>query len=338
VDVDKALAETAKGVKPVYVFHGGERVLIDRAVAAIRDKVFGAAGPGLGEDRLDAKDTTPAHVVDACRSVPMFAPKRLVIVRGIEGWSSEQQEVLLGYVAQPAPTSVLILMADGKLDKRFKFVSQAAKLGVLYEASAPGDRDVGPWLVSEAQRRNMRIAPRVVHAVVEAVGADLAALTDALERLQLFAGERDITEEDVDEVVASTRAASIFELTEAIGDRDLPRALRVHGNLVAHREASLRTLAMLVRQVRMIARTRDALERGSESSLASVLKIPPFAAQRLATQARRWTTGQVVRALRVCSETDRQLKRSRRGDSRIMEEALIALTGGPGLGEVPLAR
>jgi DNA polymerase-3 subunit delta len=235
-------------------------------------------------------------------------------------------------VNAPTPSTVLIMLAD-KLDGRTRFATGARKKGYLFEAYAPSEREIPFWLENEARRRGTSFGPGAAASLALAIGADLGALSDALDRLRLFAGDRAITERDVDETVVSVREASQFELADAVGERNLPRALGLVSQLMRQREPGLLVLTFVARQIRILCRAREAIERGDE--LASALRLPPFVANKVGNQAKRWSAAQLIRALRICARADDRLKTGggRDRDARVLEELVLALCGGPGLGE-----
>jgi DNA polymerase-3 subunit delta len=250
----------------------------------------------------------------------------------VHDWKSEDQEQMLAYVAAPTPSTVLVMLTD-KLDGRTKFASTVKKRDLVVEAVAPPERELGGWLEAEAKRRGTSFAPGAAAALVLAIGADLGALSDALDRLQLLAGARAITDKDIDEAVANVREASQFELPDAIADRKLARSLSLVHDLIRQREPALLVLTFVARQMRLLARARDAVDRGED--LGAALKLPPFVVNKLATQSKRWSTPQLLRALKICATADARLK-SGGGtgrDARMLEELVLALAGSPGMGE-----
>jgi DNA polymerase-3 subunit delta len=228
-----------------------------------------------------------------------------------------------------------VLLAD-RLDGRTRLATTFKKKGFFFFADPPDERDLAAWLETEARRRNTSFEHGAATSLALTIGADLTALSDALDRLHLYAGQRPIRTSDVDEIVAPLREATHFELPEAIGQRDLPRALALAHQLIRQREAGLLVLTFIARQVRLIARARDAIERGDD--VASALKLPPFIVRGITAQARRWTPAQLNRALRVCAQADARFKTGggRDRDARLLEETVLALTGGPGMGEPAL--
>ncbi|MEI8257217.1 MAG: DNA polymerase III subunit delta [Deltaproteobacteria bacterium] len=325
MDVQRAIDDALKGkLLPVYVIQGAEPMLVSRAIEALRKVTVGGGPRALSEDHYEAATTRPAAVIDACRMLPMLSKWRFVMVRAVDNWKADDHEQLLGYINAPTPSTVLVLLTD-KLDGRTKFATALKKKNILFDAQGPSEREMVPWLEAEAGRRGTSFAPGAAASLVLVIGADLSAVSDALDRLLLFASGRAITEGDVDAVIATVRESSQFELPDAIADKNMAKALGIAHQLQRQRAAGLLVLAMVARQMRLLARTRDALDRGED--LIQALRVPPFVASKLAGQVKRWTPAQLSRALRTCARTDLRLKSGggRDRDARAIEELVLWL-------------
>lgn len=327
--IEALIAEAPKGkVPPVVLLTGDESLLITRAVEAIRAGTVGAGPRGFNEDQFEAGSVNSAVVMDAARSLPMMAKVRLVLVRNVDQWKADAWEEVIRYVQAPVSSSVLVLTAE-KIHGSLKVVTLAKKGGWFFDAAAPNERDLEPWLDNEARRRKINFAQGAAESLVLSIGSDLSALVDALERLSLFAGDRAITEQDVEQVIAPIREAGPFELSEAIAAKNVARCFALIDNASRSREKdrpALVLLALVVRQIRILAVARDAIDRGADPVSALAGKMPPFAARKIADQVKRWSAKQLFRALERCAATDLRLKSGGRGyEWRVMEELVLDL-------------
>ncbi|HWM87129.1 MAG TPA: DNA polymerase III subunit delta [Kofleriaceae bacterium] len=291
---------------PVYILCSPEPLLVDRALAAIREAAVPGALRGFNEDSIDGRGATAARIVLAARTLPMMAKRRLVLVRDISQLAAAELAELVPYLDSPSPETVLVA-TSGKVDRRLKFYAAAGKKGFLHELAAP--RDLGGWVADEARRREVAIAPPARTRLVEVVGADLSRLSLALEQLALYAGDRPISVDDVDDLVADTRERSVFELTDAIGAGDRRRALGALASLVDQRQSAIGVIAMLARHMRQLALYRAGRDGGmGKSDLGRLLGVPPFVVDKLGRQAGRYSDEALGRAATALSATDRALK------------------------------
>lgn len=337
MEVDDVIANAKKGnLLPVYLLGGAERLLVQRCTDAIREATVGPGPRGLSEDLYDGKGLSAQVVISAARTLPMMSKRRLVTVRGVDLMPAAEQDNLLAYFPRPEPSTVLVLLAL-QLDQRRRIAAEAKKHGFLVVAAPPREDRLVPWVTREAKSRGMQLDPGAVESMCLLVGPDLSLLSDALDRVQLFAMGRPVTAADVDQCVTAVREVVAWDLADAIAERDLASALSILARLMAQRQPALPTLAVMGRPVYQIAKARRHLasKDPDKGSLGSVVKGPPQAVKRIETAARRWSAAHLARAVRILATADASLKGSKREDARILEECAIALCGGPGMGERP---
>ena len=320
------LGELRRGeIEPIYCLYGKERFLLGRALDALRAAVLEPATKDFNHDVIDAK-TGAAAIVAAARTLPMMAKRRLVVVRGVDELKADATEPLLSYIADPAPETVLVLLAD-KVDARQKLFATLKKKGALVAFDPPRDRELYSFIVAEARSRGGGIEESAARLLAEIVGPDLGQLAQAVEKLVLYAGKtRRISDEDVATCVAETRARSIFDLMNAVGQGDREAALRQVRRMLADRESPIGIVSMLARHFRQLAVTRElSSQRAGKGEIASALGLNPYFVDGLVAQARRYSPRTLARALERICEADAALKSSRLDDGILLERLIGGL-------------
>jgi DNA polymerase-3 subunit delta len=328
VHVQQLLSEVEAGrIPPVVVIAGSERFFVDRAVGALRKAIVGDGPTGFNEDIFEGKSCTAARIVDAARTLPMLASQRLVLVREADAIAAAELDKLADYLEAPSPSTCVVLLAE-KLDGRTRMAKRASKLDMVVDTAPLKLGDLRSFVQSEANRRKLRIAPEAVAELIDAIGNDLPAIDDALERLALYVGEgAAIDVRAIEACVTKVRVESIWALVDAVSMRDRRAALRAAASLLADREPPLRILAMVARQLRIVSRMQAALARGlPPQEAAREAGAPPFKARDLATAARRFAPDALARAFAILAETDLALKGSKRPGDTVLQGALLALT------------
>jgi len=323
---DVAKRASNGSLEPVYVLVGTERLLIERAVDAVRSAVDSMGAPGFNVEVFDGKGLDAARVISAARTLPMMADTRFVLLRHVDAMTPTEQTNLAEYLDDPSDTTCFIVTA-AKLDGRGKLAKAAKKKGYLVEAKPLRGRELREFIRAEATAREHNIAPQAIEALLDAVGDDLAAIDDAMERLSLFvgAGQR-IDAEAVMACVTRIRVESIWSLVDAIGLKDRRKGIAAAQSLLDDREPPLRLLAMVARQLRIVARMREALSEGLRpQEAAKRAGAPPFKAGDLTESARRFTADSLGEAFALIAETDRALKSSKRPPDVILQDAVLEL-------------
>ena len=322
----------------VYCLVGESRIEVDRALTAIRAAAHPDGGADLATDAFDAqspgdKAELAARIVSASNTMPFLARRRLVLVRSVELLDGAAAETLLGYLASPSPSTCLVLLGD-KADGRLKLFARLKKDGVLFSFDPPRDDASARALIErEAQVRGVRFEPRALTAFLEIVPLDAGEITNAVEQLSLYvsaaapqrSGETRIGEEAVRAVLVARREHSIFELTDAIGQGSVERALRLLRALPPEDAAPVKVCTMLGRTVRQLMATKTLPARTNKFDVAQTLGVPPFVAEKLLGQAAGFSVQALERVLLLVAETDRLLKSSRNDDDLLVDRMVLGM-------------
>jgi len=329
--VSKVVADIRKGkLAPVYVLYGTELAPVREVLQALREVVLVGGLEAFNHERFEGRRIDAvAPVLEACAQLPMMAERRLVelsdpdqIDKGKDEKDRRAMTALADYIAAPSPTTVLVVI--GGVDGRSKLVSRAKKTGVTLRCDPlKRDNDATAYLQGLARARGLTLASDAAHALVAAVGLGQSGLDTAFELAQLHAGDGcDVTLADVEGVVAQTREAVIFNLTDAVGIGDLANALTILDELFRQSstppigQANM-VLAMLSRQIRLIMTAKVA-----KGSIEQAAGVPPFVARKLAAQARRFDEDRLRAAHRGLVWLDRGLKG---GSATVVRSPQLAL-------------
>jgi DNA polymerase-3 subunit delta len=313
-------AVRAGKLEPLYVLHSEHPILVERAVTAIRDAAVPPAARGFNYDVVEGKPTG-ARIVALAQTLPMMAARRMVFVRDLGLMAADDAEPLLTYLAKPNPSTVIVCVTQ-KLDKRLKLFATLSKKGCLHVLDAP--RQLQPWVRGEAKARGVNIDGGAIARLVDTVGDDLSRLALAVEQLGLYAGDRAVTANDVDDLIADTRERSVFELTDAIGAADRGRSRAAVVSLCDQKESAVGVVMMLARYVRNMSQLHALRARGvPRNEWGSRIGLPPFIVDKLAQQARSYTADVLAHATVALATADRALK----GDITLMSHLGDRFTG-----------
>jgi DNA polymerase III subunit delta len=316
-------------VAPVYFVHGPERYLVEQLVAKLRAALVTGPMAAFNFRRVRAKETSGAEISAEARAVPMMAAHRLIVVDEADKLTAADWEALETYLAAPAAESTVVFSAE-KIDLRRAVFSKANKRGEVHAAQPLSENSLPAFVRQRAAMRKIALGQGADVALALAVGADAAAIDDAVERLGLFVGEGGtVGEEEVAEVVTAVRQRSVFELVDAIGQKKRADAVALLVRLLAAREEPLRLLALLARHYRQLLAARIEAHAGAgEGEVASRLGVPPFVARKLLAQSGRFGGAELETAIARIARADLELKSSRRPAGLVLEEAVVGLALG----------
>ncbi len=327
-------SQLARGEAPVYLLHGDEPFFTREAAAWLRTTVLAGAPEDFNLDRFDAKeDLDPERIAQAARTLPMMGPKRLVLVRQAEvllHQPAAKVKPIVTYLKDPDPMSCLLFVANTKVRKNASLYKAVKKAGVVVEYKTPWERELTGWVQGRARNRGRQLRPDAAHMLVHAIGRDVAGLDAALDRLCLYVdGGAPIEAQHVEETVSHTRTRTVWELVDAIAERDTPQALARAHRLLEQGESALALLGMVARQFRQLMIGSDLRASGmSPTDAAKEAGVPAFRARAFARQLEKYRMDELVGAVARLAEADAALKGSKLSDALIFEGALLDLCSG----------
>ena len=343
-------------LRPGYVLLGDEAYLYERCRRAILDTLVDPHGGIQMRDfalaEIDLAETNIFEALDRAQTPSLMAPFQVLFLRNIKtlygrGAKKDEFAALDTYGRSPNPQALLVFVADHlhlpadlrRMDMQDKDRYERIRetLGEwcgMVEMVRVEESDAMRWLVAEAEKRGSALEVDAARELADALGADLMLMASELEKLVLFVGERrSITLGDVETMVLGAKQRSLYELTDAISAKDRPRALALLQGLLnasdGGEESAIGHLYMLARTFRQMLVILEKNVRDSRAiwqALWQGFRMPPFAAEDLIRQARRYKSRrELTRALRLIARADLELRSSPPDKRLVLERLVLAL-------------
>jgi DNA polymerase-3 subunit delta len=347
-EIEAAAAGTGP-LQPGYVLAGDEVFLLDRCRAAV---LKGFVPPDLKDfclSDMDLNGTSIFEILDRAQTPSLMSPFQVIFIRSVRqlytrGAKKEEFAALDRYFRSPNPQALLIFVADFlripsdnrrmEMDDKNRFERLRETLGEhcgVVELARVNEEDAMRWTLATAQEAGARMEPDAARELVDALGADMMMIASEVEKLLLYTlGRGKISLGDVETMVVGAKQRSLYELTDAISAHDRTRALFLLQGLLnssdAGEDAAIGHLYMLARTFRQMLVILEKNVRDSRAiwqALWQGFRMPPFAADDLIRQARRYKSRrELTRALRLVARADLEL-RSSPPDKRIVLERLV---------------
>ena len=347
-EIEAAQAGTGK-LRAGYVLAGDEIFLLDRCRATVLKALVPADLRDFCLSEFDLTSTSIFEVLDRAQTPSLMAPFQVIFVRNVRqlytrGAKKDEFAALARYFKSPNPQALLLFVADFlripsdarrmELDDKNRYERLTETLGEhcgMVELARANEEDAMRWAVATAQQADTRLEPDAARELVDALGADMMLVSSELEKLLLYTlGRGKITLGDVETMVLSAKQRTLYELTDAISARDRARALALLQGLLNSSDAGeegaighLYMLAKTFRQMLVILEKNVRDSRAIWQALWQGFRMPPFAADDLIRQARRYKSRrELTRALRLVARADLEL-RSSPPDKRLVLERLV---------------
>ena len=342
-------------LRPVYVFVGDEAFFRQKC----RDAILQALVPNdLREFSLyefDLAETDLAEVLDRARTPSLMAPFQVFFVRGVKnlfgrGSNQDKLTAIEQYARDPNPDAVLIFIADhisipadarrmDMIDKeRYERIREAmGRYAAMIELGRVEEGDAVRWIQEYCSTREVKIDPDAARELVDSLGSNMMMISNDLEKLILYVGDKKrITLDDVETMVLAAKQRSLYELTDAISARERTRALEMLDAILSTGEGEeaaighLYMLAKTFRQMLVILQRNVRDQRMLWAALWQGFRVPPFAADDIIRQARRYKSKrELTRAIRLVAKADLALRSNPPSKRLVLEKMVLDLTAEP---------
>jgi DNA polymerase-3 subunit delta len=317
----------ADELKPAYLIAGGDRPKVDRAVARLRARFE----PDAVESH-DATETSGEDAVAACNSLGLFGSgSRLVVIENVEQWKAPDAKAVAEYLRSPTPGTTVALVG-GELKKDAPLAKAVAPSGdvLIWDVQT---KAIHRWIADQFKLHATPVEAEACRRLSDLVGDDLYELSGEVEKLATWARGEEVTEADVEALVAPRASAPPWNLTDAWGARDVGGVLRAAERMLDRTgDPPSRVIPRLVGSLtnhlrRARAAHRLEAEGVSPADAAAKLGMKPYPAQKLYGQIRNYSAGELDAALIRLARLDHALK----GGSRLageleLERALVEIT------------
>ena len=341
----------ARKLASVYIFMGDEGFFRDRCRAALLEHLVPRDLRDFSFYELDLADTPVAEVLDRARTPSLMAPFQVFFVRNLKalyGRGSHQADydAIEAYAKSPNPDAVVIFVADHisipadvrrmELQDKERYERIRETLGdfsTIIEFARVDESEGMRWVVDSAGAQGVKVETDAARELVDSLGADMLLVANELEKLFLFVGEKKrVTLADVETMVLAAKQRSLYELTDAISAKDRPRALATLDAILSSgdgEEAAIGHLHMLAKTFRQMLVILEKNVRDSRAiwqALWQGFRLPPFAAEDVIRQARRYKSRRdLTRALRLIAKADLALRSSPVSKRLVMEKLVLDL-------------
>lgn len=265
-----------KKFRPLYWLEGDEDFFIDQVSNYAEQHLLDEAEKGFNLTILYGKETDWSTVMNACRRYPMFAERQVVILK--EAQAMKDILKLESYIDKPLESTIFVVAhKQGKIDGRSKIAKLIKEKGVLLSTKKMYDNQLPGWVEAYVHSVGKSISQKACMLLVDHIGNDLSRIANEIDKLLVnLPAEKKIDEGDIEKYVGISKEYNVFELQNAVGQKDMGKVMRIINYFAANPKAG--PIQMVIPALYNFFSKMNQVfgVKGGEKEIAAALGVHPF--------------------------------------------------------------
>ncbi|MBA4336650.1 DNA polymerase III subunit delta [bacterium] len=265
--------------KNVYLFFGEDTYSAHKKMTFWRNAFEEKHGGDMNIEILEGKPLLANDFQSNIQSAPFLADKRLVIVKDfLSKGNKEEQKKITEILEEEIPDFCIIVFIEYESpDKRSSLYKKINKVGHPEEFKELMGPDLIRWIQKRAQEIGLNIDSQIASYIGEQAGSDLWNLSNELEKLKTYSSGKQITKDDIENLVHPNLTTSIFKFTDYLAHRNAKGSLKTLDILIESGEDMMKIIFMIVRHFRILIQVKDLIDRGnSKNDIIGKIKEHPY--------------------------------------------------------------
>ena len=319
-ELEKSLRQ---GLEPLYLLLGPEWYLRRAAAQEITESALSTTLiREFNEASFSLLTDSVRSAVAAAEQLPMMSERRVVRVRDFARLRDADEDVLIAYLANPSPTTVMIFTADD-LDKRKKSTKALLDACTVVDFSPLKDSEAKAWARSYLKSLKSAADDQVLSEIVNLVGTDIQTLANELDKLASAAVDTGRIEMRlVDELIGRTRELSNFELGDQLMSNNRKRALETLHRLLDDGAEPVMLIGLIAGNYHRLALGKHLLSRGGREEVFRNISMPPFKRDAYIATLQHSDAKKIARGIQLTAAADLAIKTSQ-ATPRLQLEMLV---------------
>jgi len=310
VKFDQIMSELQqKKFHPIYFLSGEEEYFIDAISDFIEKNVLDEAEKEFNQTIIYGRDTDMLSIEGEVKRFPMMASHNVVIIK--EAQSLKKWEMLLNYIENPSPTTILVICHKHKKpDGRNKGIKAFKKNAVYFESKALYENQIASWIEQRVTSLGYRIHPKASQMLLEFLGTDLSKISNEIGKLVINLEKgSEIDAKIIEENIGISKDYNAFELNNALGSKDILKANRII-QYFGKNEGSYPIPAILPVVYRFFSQLLlfKSLPAGNPKVAASKMGINPYFLKDYQSAARNYNQKKIAKIMSALRKADLRSK------------------------------
>lgn len=265
----------------------------------------------------DLEESSINNVIEELNTFNLFGDKKLVIVKNT---NKIEDEIFINYLSNPSD-NILVLTSEEELDKRKKVNKKILEVSNIINTK---DIDLSKYIKEELKEYKIDI--KDINLIKERCNNNFFKISNELDKLKLLKyEEKEITEKDILEIIKKSYDTNIYDLTNAINQKNIKKSLEVFYELLNNNEEELRILGSLANNYRTLLQIKNLTIEYKDEEIIDKLKMHPYRLKMLKKETNNYTKEELIKLIKQLGNIDINIKKGLVDKKDALELFLINL-------------
>lgn len=306
----------------IFFFYGPNTFEARTQIAKLINQFQKKTGNDFGIDRIDGEKSTIAELKASLQAVPFLAASRLVIIESLG--RNKAVAVKIDDLLEGIPSTTVAVFYDPDVDHRTNFFKTLKEKSKVVEFKQLDHPKLMRWITKTVEDAGGEIDRAAVGRLLDLAGEDQWRLSNEIEKLINYNSE--VTVENIDLLVESSRTESIFNLVDAMSAGKRQLAIQIYTRLRTNGESEMYILSMIIWQLRNQLLAKSA-GRITAPQLAKEAGMSPYVAGKVLATRHLYTEERIKESFIKAIDTEMAIKTGE-GDSDYLVEQLVSSLSG----------
>lgn len=308
--------------KQAYLLYGEEAYLRRQYRDRLKEALT-VDGDTMNYSYFEGKDISVGTVIDMAETLPFLADRRVIVIENSNLFKTGGEK-MAEYLAEPAGAAYFVFV-EAEVDKRSRLFKTVSANGTAVEFPVQNEATLKKWILGMVKKEGKQITGHALDFFLEKTGTDMENIRRELEKLMCYCMEKDaVSEQDIGDICTHRTSSRVFDMVNAIADKQQKKALDLYYDLLALKEPAMRILFLIARQFNMLLQVKELKGKGYDNkAIGGKVGLSPFIAGKYVTQAAKFKTADLRRALEACVEAEEAVKTGRMNDVMGVELLIV---------------
>jgi len=303
----------------IFVVYGEERYFCDQMVHMIEKRFLESSSDrNLNYQQFYGAESTLSEIISACLAFPMFADRKVVVVKDFDKLKIDDKESFLKYIDRPQKKTILVLSTDKW--ETTKFHSQILNSVVSVRCKNLTSGELYDWVEHRFHIAKVEVEKRSITFLIENIGTNVLRLNLEIEKIINYLGPgKKLNVDILSQLTGFTRDVNIFNFQRSLGLRDLKTSLKIGIRLLEQGEHLAGIIPMLFiffRRIWVVQHLRA--QNYSQSQILDKMSGSRFVYQDVFESAPKFSHTHLLQIFEKLQQADIELKSTQKSPGSIL--------------------